>query len=97
MQSEVIDLEDSSKVCKSWANHYIGIWTAAGAFINEGLLMCGGITGVNSYVKDCYFITPTNSSKANVSLSVESSELAVIGLDDNLLFTGGWSKFVRQN
>ena len=95
LQSEVIDLEDSSKVCKSWANHSTGIWTAAGALIKGGLLMCGGITGQNMYTKDCYFITPANSSKVNVRLSVESSELAAISLNETLLFTGGWSKFVR--
>ena len=88
-QSEVIDLANSSKVCQPWADHPKGTKLAAGALVDNQVMLCGGMTPEDDYSTNCHLISP-NTTEAVVSLNIGSSYSAAIEFQEKLLLSGGY-------
>ena len=93
---EVIDLLNSSRTCKEWADlpDDLGRIGAFGGFIEDGLLMCCGDDAIQ-HLGTCHHITNTNTVKTtNVSFEAGFIFPGSVVLDYNklLLVTGGLSK-----
>ena len=88
-QSEVIDLANSSKVCQPWADHPKGTKLAAGALVDNQVMLCGGMTPEDDYSTNCHLISP-NTTEAVVSLNIGSSYSAAIEFQEKLLLSGGF-------
>ena len=88
-KSEVIDLANSSKACQPWEDHPNGTYYAAGALVDNQVILCGGITPENDYSTDCHLISP-NTTEAVVSLNIGSSSSAAIEFQEKLLLSGGY-------
>ena len=99
---EVIDLLNSSRTCKEWAEipDDFGRFLALGGLVEEGLLMCYG-SNDHFYATDCLHITKNSTVKTPVSFDVglfdpNSRVLAV--LDNNKLFiSGGYGRIFLVN
>ena len=97
---EVIDLLNSSRTCKEWADlpDDLGRVYAFGGFVEAGLLMCCGIEKFpGNSVPDCLHITDINTVRTNISFEVGVEGIEYPGsvvLDNNnlLLVTGGLCK-----
>ena len=88
MNSEVIDLHDAGVNCQSWPDHPIGTYGAAGHFIDDQLLVCGG-ENANGITKLCYSISPSNAEKqCNLTFASQYSSGTRID-DDTIWITGG--------
>ena len=87
--TEVIDLTNPSLACQPWVDHPTGIYVAAGAFVDNQVILCGGETPNNDYSTDCHLISPT-IPVAIVSLNVGSTFSAAIEFQEKLLLSGGF-------
>ena len=88
-KSEVIELSNPSKACQPWADHPTGTYRAAGAFVDNQVILCGGETPENAYSTDCHRISP-NTTEAIVNLNAGSSSSAAIEFQEKLLLSGGF-------
>ena len=88
-KSEVLDLSNPSKACQPWADHPTGTWFAAGAFVDNQVIVCGGYTPANDK-STCHLISPTTATEAVVSLDIGSAYSAAIEFQEKLLLSGGF-------
>ena len=89
-KSEVLDLSNPSKACQPWADHPNGTKYAAGAFVDNQVIVCGGETPDYGYSTDCHLIPQTTTTEAVVSLNVGSTYSAAIEFQEKLLLSGGF-------
>ena len=87
-KSEVLDLSNPSKACQPWEDHPTGTKYAAGALVDNQVILCGGLTPDNAYSTDCHRISP-NTTEAIVSLNIGSQCSASIEFQEKLLLSGG--------
>ena len=95
---EVIDLLNSSRTCKEWADipDDFGRFLAVGGLVEEGLLMC---YGRDDYIAtDCLHITKNSTVKTPVSFDMRLFDPNSLVLDNNKLFiSGGYGRIFLVN
>ena len=89
-KSEVLDLSNPSKACQPWEDHPTGTKYAAGALVDNQVILCGGDTPGYGYSTDCHLISPTITTEAVISLNVGSAYSAAIEFQEKLLLSGGF-------
>ena len=93
-QSEVIDLLDPTKKCQPWADYPIGVDAAAGLFVQDKMIVCGGDSTYEAgsgAVDQCFEMGPTEVVEAAI-LETGSYSSALGIFDQSVFLTGGFGK-----
>ena len=89
--TEVIDLDNANSKCLPWADFPVGVQSAVGGLVNDGLLVCVG----SSFMGDsqqCHLITPIMAEET-VGLTYASFDSSAVVLDQDRLFVIGGVNF----
>ena len=90
-ETEIIDLDNPHSKCLPWANSLLGVQSAVGGIINEGLLICAGSSFMGDS-KQCQLITPVLAEET-VSLNYASFDSSGVVLNEDRLFVIGGVNF----